>query len=164
ASFEITTSTSRRWLWSPTPRWAISWRSWRRTLCRRRSGISQRGKSRWRGAGSCREAPGVTDSDTAAMSDTSQSHTARGDADEVAAFYARGRDRGRLGGGQGALESARPGPLLERYPPGAPAVVADVGGGPGRYAVWLAERGYRVHLIDPVPLHVEQARADAGDR
>jgi ubiquinone/menaquinone biosynthesis C-methylase UbiE len=45
-----------------------------------------------------------------------------------------------------------------------PAVVADVGGGPGRYAVWLAERGYRVHLIDPLPLHVEQARAAARGR
>lgn len=49
--------------------------------------------------------------------------------------------------------------LLERYLPAPPAVVADVGGGPGRYAVWLAGRGYRVHLVDPVPLHLEQARA-----
>jgi ubiquinone/menaquinone biosynthesis C-methylase UbiE len=40
-------------------------------------------------------------------------------------------------------------------------VVADVVGGPGRYAVWLAERGYRVHLVDPVALHVEQARVAA---
>jgi ubiquinone/menaquinone biosynthesis C-methylase UbiE len=54
--------------------------------------------------------------------------------------------------------------LLERYLPAPPAVVADVGGGPGRYAAWLAERGYRVHLIDPVPLHVEQARAAAASR
>jgi ubiquinone/menaquinone biosynthesis C-methylase UbiE len=43
-------------------------------------------------------------------------------------------------------------------------VVADVGGGPGRYAVWLAERGYQVHLIDPVPLHIEQAAAAAKIR
>lgn len=27
-----------------------------------------------------------------------------------------------------------------------------VGGGPGRYAVWLAERGYDVHPVDPVPM------------
>jgi ubiquinone/menaquinone biosynthesis C-methylase UbiE len=54
--------------------------------------------------------------------------------------------------------------LLERYLPAPPAFVADVGGGPGRYAVWLAERGYHVHLVDPVPLHVEQARAAARGR
>ena len=35
-------------------------------------------------------------------------------------------------------------------------------GGPGTYAAPLARRGYRVHLLDPVPLHVEQARQAAG--
>jgi ubiquinone/menaquinone biosynthesis C-methylase UbiE len=54
--------------------------------------------------------------------------------------------------------------LLERYLPPAPAIVADIGGGPGRYAIWLAERGYHVHLVDPVPLHVEQARGAAHAR
>jgi ubiquinone/menaquinone biosynthesis C-methylase UbiE len=82
----------------------------------------------------------------------------------MAAFYARGLERDRLAEGQGALEFTRTQTLLERYLPAPPAVVADVGGGPGRYAVWLAERGYRVHLIDPVPLHVEQARAAAAAR
>ena len=96
------------------------------------------------------------------MSETSRSDATRGDPDEVVAFYARGLERDRLSGGQGALEFARTRTLLERYLPEPPAVVADVGGGPGRYAVWLAERGYRVHLIDPVPLHIEQARAAAG--
>ena len=86
------------------------------------------------------------------------------DADEVAAFYARGFERDRLAAGPGALEFARTQALLERYLPAPPAEVADVGGGPGRYAVWLAERGYRVHLVDPVALHVEQARAAAKGR
>jgi len=92
------------------------------------------------------------------MSDASR------DAEEVAAYYARGLERDRLASGLGALEFARTQALLERYLPAPPAVVADVGGGPGRYAVWLAERGYRVHLIDPVPLHVELARAAANSR
>jgi ubiquinone/menaquinone biosynthesis C-methylase UbiE len=86
------------------------------------------------------------------------------DAEEIAAYYARGLERDRLAGGAGALELARTQLLLERYLPGPPAVVADVGGGPGRYAVWLAERGYHVHLVDLVPLHVEQARAAASAR
>jgi hypothetical protein len=51
--------------------------------------------------------------------------------------------------------------ILERALPPAPAAVADVGGGPGRYSVWLAERGYTVHDRDLVPLHVEQVTADA---
>ncbi len=33
----------------------------------------------------------------------------------------------------------------------------DVGGGPGAYAAWLAEKGYDVRLVDPVRLHVEEA-------
>jgi SAM-dependent methyltransferase len=37
-----------------------------------------------------------------------------------------------------------------------------VGGGPGTYAAPLARRGYRVHLVDPVPLHVDQARQASG--
>jgi SAM-dependent methyltransferase len=41
-------------------------------------------------------------------------------------------------------------------------VVYDVGGGPGAYALWLARRGYIVHLLDAVPLHVEQAQAAAA--
>jgi ubiquinone/menaquinone biosynthesis C-methylase UbiE len=41
--------------------------------------------------------------------------------------------------------------------PKPPAAVLDVGGGPGVHALWLARRGYSVHLVDPVPLHVEQA-------
>lgn len=91
------------------------------------------------------------------MSDASR------DAEAVAAYYARGLERNRLADGPGALEFARTQVLLGRYLPPPPAVVADVGGGPGRYAVWLAARGYRVHLVDPVPLHVEQARAAADD-
>ncbi|HSR92764.1 MAG TPA: class I SAM-dependent methyltransferase [Gemmatimonadales bacterium] len=87
-----------------------------------------------------------------------------GDSGNIAAFYALGLERDRLLGGQGALEFARTQVLLERYLPPPPAVIADVGGGPGRYAIWLAERGYQAHLVDPVPLHIEQARAATSRR
>ena len=89
---------------------------------------------------------------------------ASGNADEVVAYYTRGLERDRLSGGPGALELARTQELLQRFLPAPPAVVADIGGGPGRYAVWLAERGYRVYLVDPVPLHIEQARFAARGR
>lgn len=86
------------------------------------------------------------------------------DAKAVMAFYALGLERDRLAAGHGALEFARTRALLERHLPPPPAVVADVGGGPGQYALWLAARGYRVHLVDPVPLHIEQARAAVAGR
>src|SRR3990172_12033122 len=47
--------------------------------------------------------------------------------------------------------------LLARFLPKPPATLLDVGGGPGHYACWLARRGFEVHLLDPVPLHIEQA-------
>jgi ubiquinone/menaquinone biosynthesis C-methylase UbiE len=81
---------------------------------------------------------------------------------DVVGYYNRGLERDRLGSGQGALELARTLAVLERHLPPPPAVVADVGGGPGSYSVWLARRGYHVHLVDPVPLHIDQARDAAS--
>lgn len=89
---------------------------------------------------------------------------ASSDADDVVAYYDRGLERDRLTSGPGALELLRTQTLLNRYLPPPPSVIVDVGGGPGRYAIWLSERGYRVHLVDPVPLHIEQARTAARDR
>src|SRR5688572_24532535 len=86
------------------------------------------------------------------------------DVPHVTSYYALGMERDRLAIGAGALEFARTQMLLERYLPTPPAVIADVGGGPGRYAAWLATKGYQVHLIDPVPLHIEQARAAAKEQ
>jgi SAM-dependent methyltransferase len=81
---------------------------------------------------------------------------------ELRAHYARGEERGRLAEGHGRLEFARTTELILRFLPAAPALVADVGGGPGRYALWLAGLGYRVEHRDLVPLHVQQLTADAG--
>ena len=80
---------------------------------------------------------------------------------EVRAYYDRGEEQARLTE-QPSLELVRTRVLLERYLPPPPARVLDVGGGAGVYASWLAALGYQVHLIDPVALHVEQARAGGG--
>ena len=82
---------------------------------------------------------------------------------EIAAYYERGREKDRLRTGAGLLECQRTQNLLRRFLPVPPARVLDVGGGPGRYAAWLAREGYEVTLIDPVPLHVEQARVLASE-
>jgi hypothetical protein len=44
-----------------------------------------------------------------------------------------------------------------RFLPASPAVILDIGGGPGGHACWLARHGYEVHLLDLSPLHVEMA-------
>src|SRR4051794_39764187 len=77
---------------------------------------------------------------------------------EAQEHYAAGVEVDRLRRGSGRIEVARTQEIVSRFLPPPPAVVFDIGGGPGVYATWLARRGYEVHLIDPVPLHVEQAR------
>ena len=82
---------------------------------------------------------------------------------EVLAFYARGLEDERLSREEGLLERYRTQELLLRYLPPPLAVVLDVGGGTGHHALWLAARGYEVHLVDPVPLHLEQARRHSAE-
>jgi ubiquinone/menaquinone biosynthesis C-methylase UbiE len=83
---------------------------------------------------------------------------------DLQVFYGRGRERERLTAGGGSLELVRTQQLLQRVLPPPPAVVLDVGGGPGIYAAWLARGGYDVHLIDLLPLHVAQATEFAASQ
>ncbi len=78
--------------------------------------------------------------------------------DDVSEHYKSGYEDNRLESGAGQLDKARSKELIERFFPEAPATVVDIGGGTGAYACWLAEKGYEVHMIDLVPLHVELAQ------
>jgi SAM-dependent methyltransferase len=83
--------------------------------------------------------------------------------DAFAEHYGLGVERGRLmANGEPNLELARTLELLARFLPPPPAEILDVGGGPGVYASILASQGYRVHLVDVLALHVEQAEATAA--
>lgn len=77
---------------------------------------------------------------------------------QILSFYEKSDEANRLATGVFQLEHARTQELLARYLPAAPAVILDIGGGPGVYAAWLAQQNYEVHLVDPVPSHLEQAR------
>jgi ubiquinone/menaquinone biosynthesis C-methylase UbiE len=78
---------------------------------------------------------------------------------EILRHYREANEASRLGIGWFQLEQARTQELVLRHIPAAPATVLDIGGGAGVYALWLASRGYQVHLIDLVPRHIEQASA-----
>ncbi len=73
------------------------------------------------------------------------------------------KESDRLTGGLGLLEQARMHELILRHLPPPPAVVYDLGGGTGVHSFWLAGLGYTVHLVDIVPLHIQQARLAAAD-
>ena len=80
---------------------------------------------------------------------------------EIEAHYLQGGESQRLSNEWGELERLRTLEILARHLPSAPAVIVDVGGGAGAYAFPLAKQGYEIHLIDPVELHLEQARSYA---
>jgi SAM-dependent methyltransferase len=83
---------------------------------------------------------------------------------EILEYYAQNREGERLTAGPPVLELLRTQLLLQRFLPAPPARVVEVGGATGVYASWLAGLGYDVDLIDPVPLHIEQASAVGGFR
>ena len=84
--------------------------------------------------------------------------------DKILAFYRQTQEANRLTtNAKGQLEFLRTQEIITRYLPEPPAVILDIGGGSGPYACWLAKAGYEVHLVDPVDLHIEQAK-EASDR
>ena len=80
---------------------------------------------------------------------------------EIADYYDKTPDDGRLRAGWGLLEFERTKELIFRHLPPAPARILDVGGGSGVYGEWLSAFGYEVHLIDLAPAHIERARRDS---
>ncbi|HET7013518.1 MAG TPA: class I SAM-dependent methyltransferase [Streptosporangiaceae bacterium] len=83
---------------------------------------------------------------------------------EIEAYYARGEERDRLAAKpKTIIEFERTREIILRSLPPAPSLVADIGGGPGRYTQWLAGLGYHVEHRDLMPLHVEQVRAALGE-
>lgn len=84
---------------------------------------------------------------------------------DIAAHYALGFESERLFiEGRPRLEYVRTLELLDRHLPSPPGRIVDVGGGTGVYAVPLIERGFEVHVVEPIEHHVEQGVAPARRR
>jgi SAM-dependent methyltransferase len=84
----------------------------------------------------------------------------------ITGYYERTPEEDRLEQGPFQLEEARTRELIQRFAPPPPGTVLDIGGAAGAYALWLAQAGYSVHLIDPVERLVVEARrrSAAADR
>jgi ubiquinone/menaquinone biosynthesis C-methylase UbiE len=80
----------------------------------------------------------------------------------IADYYDRAPEESRLEQGPFRLEHARTRELIQRFAPPPPAAAVDVGGAAGAYALWLAELGYTVHLVDAVPRLVAEAERRSG--
>ena len=80
----------------------------------------------------------------------------------VQRYYDGTPEEDRLAQGPAQLEAARTRELIQRHAPPPPATVIDVGGAGGAYAIWLAEAGYDVHLVDASARLVAAARRAAA--
>jgi len=63
-------------------------------------------------------------------------------------YYDNYTEGERLFNGLGQLELERTKIILNRLLPNPPAKILDIGGATGVYSLWLASKGYEVHLID----------------
>ncbi|MGH9185165.1 MAG: class I SAM-dependent methyltransferase [Acidimicrobiales bacterium] len=73
-------------------------------------------------------------------------------------------EAGRLARGAGRLEFTRTQEIVRRHLPSSPLTILDVGGGAGAHAEWLADDGHTVHVVDPMPNHVDAVRRLANER
>lgn len=65
---------------------------------------------------------------------------------------------------QGALEFAINKAWIKKFLPGSGSRILDIGGGPGRYSIWLAAQGYCVTLGDLSPDLLAIAREKADEQ
>lgn len=86
-----------------------------------------------------------------------------GESPRLGSYEVRSEARRLWRRGSGDLVRLRTWDIFDRFLP-ATGSVADIGGGPGTHATYLAERGYDVTLIDPVERHIAEAEAAAAGR
>ena len=81
---------------------------------------------------------------------------------DIELFYNSASEETRLNKGMGVFEFERIKSLIEKYIELPNSTVIDVGGGTGKYSEWLAEKGHKVYLVEPVGKHIEIAQKRAN--
>jgi ubiquinone/menaquinone biosynthesis C-methylase UbiE len=82
----------------------------------------------------------------------------------IKSHYEKNKEQQRLSIGVGKLEFERTKELILRYLPDKLIRILDIGGAAGIYSFWLAKMGHEVHLVDPVPFLVEQAKRTSTEK
>ncbi len=77
------------------------------------------------------------------------------------AFYNKVSEEKRLEKGMGIFEFERVKTLIGKHLNSKKMTIADIGGGTGKYASWLAQKGHKVILIEPLEKHLDFARKRA---
>ena len=83
-------------------------------------------------------------------------------AEAVESVYASGHELDRLERAPGILEFIRTLEIIDRALPPSPARIADIGGGPGKYAVHYARLGHHVTFRDLMQIHLDETLRRAG--
>lgn len=76
-------------------------------------------------------------------------------------FYNKASEETRLEKGMGVFEFERIKELIELHISVQNITIIDVGGGTGKYAEWLSNKGHNVHLVEPVVKHIKLAKKRA---
>lgn len=80
---------------------------------------------------------------------------------ELSGFYNNSSEEDRLTQGLGPLEFERNKELIQRFVSKDKSNIVDVGGGTGKYSEWLANKGHKLTLIDPIQKHIDLAKKRA---
>jgi len=81
---------------------------------------------------------------------------------DIELFYNKASEETRLNRGMGVFEFERVKFLIDKYLKLPNATIIDIGGGTGKYSEWLAKKGHKVHLVEPIRKHIEIARNRAA--
>ncbi len=76
---------------------------------------------------------------------------------EIVRHYEMIEEGRRITEGLGQLELLRTQEVLGRYLPATPSAILDIGGATGVHASWLASQRHSIHVVDPMPQHIEAA-------
>jgi ubiquinone/menaquinone biosynthesis C-methylase UbiE len=76
---------------------------------------------------------------------------------EIIKYYTNSKVELNRLNGHSLFEKVRTQQIIQPYLKKTPMKILDIGGGTGVYSLWLSKMGHEVHMIDPVPFHIEEA-------